>query len=68
LPGTVTWISELGASDSFHSSAAVWWLSIALGPAYKTAAHKVASRLGCPENVAYTPGCIRCQLPRWIRE
>jgi hypothetical protein len=68
LLGTVTWTTELGASMSFQSSAAVWWLNIAPGPAYKMAAHNVAARLGSPENVAYTPGCNRRQRPRLNRE
>jgi hypothetical protein len=62
--GTVTWRAAGAGPDRPQSRAAVWWLSTARGPARKTAAHRRHSSAGTPLNVAYTPGCSRCQRPR----
>jgi hypothetical protein len=45
------------------SSAAVSWLSTALRPAPRTAAHKTAARSGRAPKAAYTPECSRRQCP-----
>ena len=44
-----------GASESFQSSAAVWWLSTARSPARSTAAHNRADAEWAAEPDEYTP-------------
>ena len=63
VTGTVTSIGSLRRSVSPESSAAVWWLSAAPGPARSTTAHSRAGRGTGPEKVAYTAGKTFCQSP-----